>query len=200
MRRIEFDELKVKDSYDEDTFYQYYLETLSEKVNLQKEFKMPEKIYEIFYLNILGGKIILLNKDYIQKVDIDNQELYYDYETAYKIYNYFLEIYDSIEDEKYEFNELYKNERLEKTDKINKLKLKDDNLFNKAVTEYNIIINSSIYTEYLKVIKENKKLKELNNELEEKINNNTKNAFVELFQKILKKFRTKKLLSNGENK
>lgn len=200
MRKIEFSELKLKNTYDENTFYESYLKTLQRELVQDKSFEIPEKKYEIFYLNILGGKIVLLNKDYLQKDDIDNQELYFDYKTAYEIYNYLLDIYDGIEDEKFEFNELYKNERLEKDSKINKLKLKDNDLFNQAVNKYNIIKSSQIYTEYLKLIKENKQLKETNNELIDKINNNTKNENIGFFQKIINKFRTKKLLDNGENK
>jgi len=193
MRKIEFSELKLKDTYDEEAFYQYYLKNLQKEIQPKETFKMPEKRYEIFYLNILGGKIILLNKDYLQKSNVDNQDLFYDYKTAYEIYNYWLDIYDGIENEQFEFNELYKDERLEKDSKINKLKLKDDELFYNAITEYNVIKNSTIYAEYLKLIEENKKLKEDNKKLK-------KNEDIGFWQRIINKFRTKKLLNTGENK
>lgn len=200
MRKIEFSELKVKDNYDEDSFYQYYLKNLQTEIKQEKIFKMPEKKYEIFYLNILGGKIILLNKDYLPKSNDGNQDLFYDYKIAYKIYNYWLDIYDGMENEKFEFNELYKDERLEKDSEISNLKVKDDEIFYNAMNEYNIIKNSQIYTDYLKLIEENKKLKESNNELIKKINNNVKNENIGFLQAIINKFRTKKLLNNGENK
>jgi len=193
MRKIEFSELKLKDTYDEEAFYQNYLKNLQKEIQPKETFKMPEKRYEIFYLNILGGKIILLNKDYLQKSNVDNQDLFYDYKTAYEIYNYWLDIYDGIENEQFEFNELYKDERLEKDSKINKLKLKDDELFYNAITEYNVIKNSTIYAEYLKLIEENKKLKEDNKKIK-------KNEDIGFWQRIINKFRTKKLLNTGENK
>lgn len=139
MRKLEFNELKVKDTYDEETFYQYYLKNLQKEIKQEQTFKMPEKRYEIFYLNILGGKILLLNKDYLPKSDIDNQDLFYDYKIAYKIYNNWIDIYDGIENEQFEFNELYKDERLEKDANIQKLKQKDDEIFYNAMNEYNVI-------------------------------------------------------------
>lgn len=200
MRKLEFNELKVKDTYDDETFYQYYLKNLQKEIKQEQVFKIPEKRYEIFYLNILGGKILLLNKDYLPKSDINNQELFYDYKTAYKIYDYWLDIYDGIENEQFEFNELYKDERLEKDSKIQKLKQKDEEIFYAAMNEYNIIKKSPIYREYLKLIDENEKLKEINNDLQEKINNQTRNEKIGLWQKIINKFRNKKLLNSGENK
>lgn len=199
MRKIEFKELKVKDTYDEEKFYEFYLKNLQEEIPTQKIFKEPTKQYEIFYLNILGGKILLLDKVYIIKEDEANQELYYDYDSAYKIYNYLLDIYDGIEDEKNEFNELYKEERLKLDSNIEKIKEDDDKLYKKAVNDYNIIKNSQLYKEYIKIIKENKKLTEQNEELNEKINNITKNN-MGFIQKILSKFRNTKLLKDGENK
>ena len=73
------------------------------------------KKYEIFWLNILGGKIILLNKKHIKNANFENQELYYDYNIAHKIYTLLSDIYDDIESEKQEINELYLNERLKKS-------------------------------------------------------------------------------------
>lgn len=199
MRKIEFKELKVKDTYDEEKFYQFYLENLQEKIANKKEFKEPVKQYEIFYLNILGGKILLLDEDYITKEDTTNQELYYDYDSAYKIYNYLLDIYDGIEDEKNEFNELYKEERLKIDNEIEKMKKEDNELYKKAVEDYNIIKNSQLYKEYIKIIEENKELKEQNEELNKKIENITKSN-IGFIQKILNKFRNRKLLKDGENK
>lgn len=199
MRKIEFKELKVKNTYDEEKFYQFYLENLQERITNQKEFKEPIKQYEIFYLNILEGKILLLDKDYIDKEDNTNQELYYDYDSAYKIYSYLLDIYDGIEDEKNEFNELYKEERLKSDSDIEKIKENDDKLYKKAVNDYNTIKNSQLYKEYIKIIEENKKLKEQNEELNERIKNIAKSN-IGFIQKILNKFRNIKLLKNGENK
>lgn len=199
MRNIEFKELKVKDNYDEENFYQFYLKNLQEEITIQKTFKEPIKQYEIFYLNILGGKILLLDKDYIAKEDNTNQELYYNYDLAYKIYNYLLDIYDGIEDEKNEFNELYKNERLKINSNIEKIRKEDNDIYIKALNEYNIIKNSQLYKEYINIIEKNKKLKEQNKELNEKINNITKNN-IGLVQRIFNRLKNRKLLKDGESK
>lgn len=68
MRKIEFNELKLKNINDEETFYQVYLKKLQKNINTDNNILAPIKQYEIFLLNILGGKLILLNKDYINKV------------------------------------------------------------------------------------------------------------------------------------
>lgn len=197
MRKIEFNQLRLKNSYNEDEFYQFYLENLPKEFSKKTSFGKPEKQYEIFYLNILGGKVILLNKDYIQNDNITNQELYYDYKIATEIYNGLLDIYDSIESEKNEINELYKDERLKIDDKINKLRQQDDTIFAKVLSEYNIIKNSKIYDEYISLKEENEKLKEQNKELIKRIaiceNNN-----ISIFQKIINRFKKMKRISNGE--
>jgi hypothetical protein len=136
MRKIEFNELKLSQSYDEYEFYNYYLKHLNKKIINKDALKKPEKKYEIFYLNILNGKIILLDKNYLPDNNLDNQELFFDYKTAYEIYNKLLDIYDGIENEQYEFNELYKNERLKINSDIEELKLKDDEIFNNKLKEY----------------------------------------------------------------
>lgn len=197
MRKVEFNELRLKNTYDEDAFFQFYLGNLQKELSKKDSFNKPTKQYEIFYLNILGGKIILLNKDYILKEDITNQELYYDYKIATEVYNYLLDIYDGIESEKNEVNELYKDERLKLDDKVNILRQKDDTIFAKALSEYNIIKNSKIYEEYINLKEENQKLKEQNEELAKRVaiseNNN-----ISIIQKIINKFKKIKRISDGE--
>lgn len=187
MRKIEFNEINFKNSCDEETFYQLYLRTLKNEIQIDNNFIYPSKNYEIFYLNILGGKIILLNTKYILKKDISNQDLYYDYSIAYKIYNYLLDIYDGIEDEKNEINELYMDERLLKDDEIKKLQLNDKKLFQKKQQEYDIISNSQIYKDYLQLQKENEELKHQNKDLKEKLIDKQKNNlgfFAKLYNKL----------------
>lgn len=171
MRKIEFNELKLKDNKNEENFYEFYLQNLQDNIEEKDPFTNPEKKYEICFLNILKGKIVLLNKNYINTKDSSEQELFYDYSIAYKIYNLMLDIEDGIEAEKEEFNELYKNERLEKSKEIEKLKKQDEEIFRKKQEEYNIIINSTIYKEYIEIKEENEKLKSKNQRLIEEINN-----------------------------
>ena len=199
MRKIKFNELKLKNIEDEEIFFQSYLKNLQNDMVDHNNFcNPPEKQYEIFYLDILGGKIILLNKNYIGSENNTNQELFYDYQTALKIYNLMLDIVDGINDEKNEINELYKNERLQKSEEIEKLKNQDEYIFKKKQDEYNIITNSDIYINYSKLKEENEKLKNENIRLTEKINNFLvqQNNKVSLFKKLINKFKNKKLPIN----
>lgn len=197
MRKVEFNELRQKNMYDEEDFYQYYLENSQRELSEKVFFNEPTKQYEIFYLNILGGKIILLNKDYIKKKDTANQELYYNYKIATEVYNCLLDIYDGIESEKNESNELYKEERLKIDAKINKLRQQDNAIFSEALLEYNIIKNSKIYNEYINLKKENQNLKEQNKELTKRVAIFEKRN-ISIIEKILNKFKKIKKISDGE--
>ena len=171
MRTIEFNELKLNDIKSEEQFYQNYLKNITNQIEENNVFHYPEKQYEIFYLNALDGKIILLDKNYINSNNSDGQEIFYDYSIAYKIYNIMLDIYEGIEDEKNEFNELYKIDRLELNEEIDSLKKQDEKIFQQKIEEYNIIINSFLYKEYIKIKEENKILKLKIDEFVKKTNN-----------------------------
>lgn len=199
MRKIKFNELNLKNINDEEIFYQSYLKNLQDDMINHNNFcNPPEKQYEIFYLDILGGKIILLNKNYIISDSITNQELFYDYQTALKIYNLMLDIVDGINDEQNEINELYKEERLQKNKEIEKLKKQDETIFKKHQEEYTIIVNSEIYKNYNKLKEENEKLKSDNQRLSQEIKNlsNQNTKKINLFQKLINKFKNKRLPVN----
>lgn len=155
MRNIEFNELKLKNINNEEAFYQSYLRTLPQKIDADNISSIPEKQYEIFYLNILGGKIILLNTKYINSKNTQNQELFYDYSIALKIYNLMLDIYDSIEAEKEEINELYKNERLHKNHEIEELKKQDDVLFHNKQKEFTTQNSTNLFQKITNKFKKN---------------------------------------------
>lgn len=170
MRKIEFHELKLKNKEDANTFYQSYLQTFQNPILVEDSFERPSKQYEICYLNILDGKLVLLNKDYIDSSDISSQELFFDYSLALSAYSFMLDIQDSILDEKYEANELYKEERLKKEEEIEICKQKDELLFQKALADYELISHSALYHDYTKLLEENSKLKQENKLLLEKCN------------------------------
>ncbi len=170
MRKIEFHELKLKNTEDANMFYQSYLQTFQKPALKEDSFQRPSKQYEICYLNILDGKLVLLNKDYIEKFDISNQELFFDYSLALTIYSLMLDIQDGILDEKQECNELYKEERLKKEEEIELYKKKDELLFQKALEDYEIISHSALYQDYRILLEEYQKLKQENELLLEKCN------------------------------
>ena len=176
-------------------FYKRYIRSTYEKcwINWVKPKKwLPSKEYEIFYLNILGGKIILLNKNNIIKEDLAEQELYYDYSTAYEIYQCLTTIYDGINDEQNEINELYKEERIKLNEKIKSLRQKDEDLFEQKIKEYNIIVSSNVYKEYLQLKEEFEKIKCQNEALVEQLKNAPINN-IGFFEKIYNKLFRKRL-------
>ncbi len=198
MRKIEFNDLKLKNISDEETFYQTYIKNLQENVEFDNVFQLPTKKYEICYLNILDGKLILINKDNIINKDYTDSELFYDYSLALKAYNLMLDIENGIEDEKNEFNELYKDERLQKGNEIEQLKKQDNILFNNKKLEYNSIINSDMYKKYSKLAEENEQLKLENEKLKKEINILVleKNTNIGFFKKFINKLKNKKLPKN----
>ena len=191
MRKIKFSELNLKNINDANVFYKYYLKTFKTEIQKDSSFVFPSKQYEIFSLEELDGKLFLLNKNYIKNEDITNQELFFDYSIAFEVYNLFLDIYDGIEDEKNEFNELYINERLDKNNQIEILKAEDESLYLKALEEYDIITNSQIYNDYLNLLKENEDLKKEISLLQEKSSNNFKLQTTNnsLLEKIINKIK-----------
>ena len=74
-----------------------------------------------------------------------------DYSTAYEIYQCLTTIYDGINDEQNEINELYKEERIKLDEKIKSLRQKDEDLFEQKIKEYNIVVSSNVYKEYLQL-------------------------------------------------
>lgn len=192
MRKIEFNELKLKNNCSEEQFYEIYIQGIDTVPTESIIISKPVKKYEIFLLNILDGKIIAINKNYINHDNFDGQELYYNYDIAKQIANYLSDIQDGILAEQYEFIELYKEERLKKDKLISELKLQDEKIFNEKEKEYNILINSKLYSEYQKILEENNKLKLENKNL--LMTNQKKTGF---FAKLVNKIKNKKL-SNGE--
>ena len=169
MRKVEFSELKLKDTSSEELFYQKYLKNLQDRIKESDEIQEPTKQYEIFDLNIFEGKIILLNKDYIVSQNESEALLFYDYEHALKVYKLLLDIEDGINDEQNEFNELYKEERLQKDKEIERIKEQDEKLYEEKKVEYNNVINSRLYKDWDNLREENERLRLENKRLKEEI-------------------------------
>ena len=200
MRKIEFSELKLKDISNEEVFYQNYLKNLQNMPDIDTSFNVPAKKYEIFKLNILGGKTILLNTDYISNTDVKDAELYYDYANALKIYNLMLNIEDGIKDEKNESNELYKDERLQYSKEIEQLQKLDNILYKNGLHEYDTIIKSQVYHDYSQLKEENEKIKLENEELKNELKNITLGkSNTNFFRKIINKFKNKRLPEGSQD-
>ena len=196
MRNLNINNLKLKNIDNEELFYQSYLKNLPNNItDTDNTFHSPKKQYEIFFLNILGGKLMLLNKDYINFEDTTRQELFFDYNTALKIYNLMLDIIESVKDEQNEISELYMDERLQKHSEIDSLIKQDEILFKQKQQEYDTIINSEIYKEYTKLKLENENLKSENLKLKEQINTIEiqQSNNIGFFKKLLNKFKNKQL-------
>lgn len=149
MRRVKFNELKIADIDNEEQFYQRYLRDVKTKrVESEESFKEPDRKYEIVYLDILGGKIILLEKKFIDSASDDKQMVFYDYSIAYKAFNIMMELKAVTEAERYEEKDLYEDEKSSLRDEIRMLKKEDNLAFSEKEKEYNFILNSPIYKEY----------------------------------------------------
>ena len=189
MRKVEFNDLKLRNIDSKEDFYDYYLKNFHEPTEKISSLDLPDKQYEIFYLDNFDDKIFLLNKMYIKNTKDDDKELFYDYSIAYKVYNLMLDINDGIKGEQNEFNELYKEERIEKYKQILDLKKQDDILFVKALDEYNILRNSELYKNYTRLLEENDKLRVQVENLTQQLNANN----VGFFKRLVNKFTRKRL-------
>ena len=165
MRRINFNDIRVKDIKDVEEFYKAYIERLPEDKEQDTELMSPVKQYEIVELDVNGGVPVLIDIDNILSFAGEGQEIFYDYKIAYKVYNLLLDIKDSIEAEKEEYPEIYDEERLNILSQIERLKIEDEELFKQKQEEYEIIINSDFFKDYLAIKSEVEKLKEENKEL-----------------------------------
>ena len=82
MRKVEFNDLKLRNIDSKEDFYDYYLKNFHEPTEKNSSLDLPDKQYEIFYLDNFDDKIFLLNKMYIKNTKDDDKELFYDYSIA----------------------------------------------------------------------------------------------------------------------
>lgn len=202
MRKVKFSELNIENIENEEQFYERYLKNIkTKKIIGEESFQEPDKKYEIVYLDILGGKIILLEKRFINSNSLDKQMIFYDYSIAYKAFNIMMELKAVTDAEKHEKKDLYDEEKNNLRDEIRMLKKEDNIAFLEKEKEYNFIINSSIYKEYSnmkiayqKLLNEYKELQSKMKDKEESniynnqlvIVQNEKNGFIRKFINKLK--------------
>jgi len=129
----------------------------------------PNKIYEIFTLDAFGGKTFLIDANELP--DGENRDLYYNFEIANKIYQKIIDIKDSTFNEYEEVTFLYEKEILKKEMEIMDLKSKDNQLFEKDTTTYNLISQTPLYRNYQLLNKDKEHLLTENQNLNKTINN-----------------------------
>lgn len=140
--------------------------------------KQPIKKYEIYKLKDGSEKLMLINTEYLGKSW--KKELYYDKQIAIEIYNIMLQLEENIENSFPELMELCQEEIIEKQEKIEELRKKDEQKYQEAVNVYNLMKKSGI----LQTVQNN--LSSAQNEnfaLKEKIENNS-NLIKDLSKKL----------------
>ena len=151
--------------------YSMLLSSKSNNINLL--FK-PNKIYEIFTLDTLGGKTFLVEASSLP--DGENRDLYYSFEIANQIYQRIIDIQDSTFNDYEEVQYIYERDILRIESEISDLKIKDNELFEKDINAYNLISQTPLYENYQllnrdkeKLVEENENLNRIISEYNEKI-------------------------------
>lgn len=128
-----------------------YNELLLE-TNMPNVFEIPQKYFEIFLLNVNGGKTEILKT--IHLINGENKELYYKFEIASKIHELLIDIHDSSINEFPEIESLCRTEIIRKEDEIKTLKKQDEEAFEYDSRVYEMISNSSFKADFDKLQKE----------------------------------------------
>lgn len=151
-----------------------YEKLLSNVDSLHSLLNLPVKKYEIFSLDVFGGKTILAPLSILPEGE--NKELYYDFNIANEIYKNLIDINDIDFNEYDEISQLYADDINEKNTNISELRKRDIELFNKDMTSYNMISSTPLYQDYRllnndkeRLLEENKKLSVMIEEYNEKI-------------------------------
>jgi len=136
------------------------LKDVNKTKNLLEE---PKKNIEIFNLNIKGGKICISRTNDLIESDSE-KELYYNLETAIKIYKNKIDLQEMKSIENDDIYEFYRDEIVLKEDEIKKLIKIDNDKYIDDTNSYEIIKSSPLFYDYQNKLLENNKIK---NELEE---------------------------------
>lgn len=145
----------------------------SENGNINLLFQ-PNKRFEIFTLDTLGGKSFLVEASSLP--DGEGRDLYYSFEIANQIYQRIIDIQDSSFNDYEEVKYIYEREILQTESEISDLKIKDNEVFEKDINAYNLISQTPLYENYQLLNKdkehlaaENEKLNKTISEYNEKI-------------------------------
>ena len=159
---IKFDEEQLNTSAVK-YFRNKYFELLSSESKSINLLLQPNKKFEIFTLDVLGGKTFLIETTSLP--DGENKDLYYSFEIANQIYKKMIDIKDSSFNDYEEVKYIYEREILQTECEISDLKLKDNELFEKDLNAYNLIAQTPLYEDYKLLNKDKEELLEENKNL-----------------------------------
>ena len=144
--------------------YSMLLSSNSNNINLLFQ---PNKEFEIFKLDVFGGKVCLAEASSLPEGD--NRDLYYNFEIANKIYQKTIDIQDSTFNDYEDVKYIYEREILQIESEISDLKIKDNEEFERDINAYNLISQTPLYDNYQMLIKDKEKLAEENENLSKTI-------------------------------
>lgn len=169
------------------------IDILKNKKDFKNLLEEPYKKFEIFKLNINGGKICIASTDELPETKGD-KELYYDLEIAIQVFENKTDLQDllEIEDDIYD---LYRNEIIEKEEKIKELIFIDETKYIDELNSHKLLKNTPLYNDYKVRILENEKIKRQLEEYNQKVINLSK-----MLKIALDKLESDKLLNERNKK
>lgn len=140
----------------------YDMLSSSKNNNINLLFK-PNKEFEIFTLDVFGGKVFLAETSSLP--DGDNRDLYYRFEIANQVYQKTIDIQDSTFNDYEDVKYIYEREILQIENEICDLKIKDNEEFERDMNAYKLISQTPLYNNYQLLNKDKEKLVEENENL-----------------------------------
>lgn len=140
--------------------YSMLLSSKSNNINLLFQ---PNKQFEIFTLDIFGGKVFLVEASSLPYGD--NRDLYYNFEIANQVYQKTIDIQDCTFNDYEDVKYIYEREISQIESEISDLKIKDNEEFEKDMNAYNLISQTPLYDNYQLLNRDKEKLMEENENL-----------------------------------
>jgi len=144
--------------------YAMLLASKSHPINLLFQ---PNKEFEIFTLDTLGGKVCLAEANILPNGE--NRDLYYNFEIANQVYQKTIDIQDSTFNDYEEVTYIYEREISQIENEILDLKTKDNEEFERDMNAYHLISQTPLYDNYRLLNKDKEKLVEENENLNKTI-------------------------------
>lgn len=163
---IEFDEEQLNVSSVK-YFRNRYSILLSSKSNNINLLFQPNKEFEIFTLDVFGGKVCLAEASSLP--DGDNRDLYYNFEIANQVYQKTIDIQDSTFNDYEDVKYIYEREISQIENEISDLKIKDNEEYERDMNAYNLISQTQLYDDYQLLSRDKEKLTKENENLNRKI-------------------------------